>query len=73
MKQITIDNTVINNLYQFLKTTDADLPSRTLTRHNCRRDSRVCTGWEVIQCAEDGPELDVEMAYYGAGCIKHLR
>ena len=31
MKQITIDNTVINNLYQFLKTTDADLPSRTHT------------------------------------------
>ena len=26
----------------------------------------------VVQCAEEGPEEDVEMAYYGAECIKHL-
>ena len=27
----------------------------------------------VVQCAEEGPELDVEMAYLGSECIKHLR
>ena len=26
----------------------------------------------VVQCAEEGPELDVEMAYLGPECIKHL-
>lgn len=27
----------------------------------------------VIQCGEEGPELDVELAYYGADCIKRLK